>query len=77
MLIEQVEQAARLQGEAENEADTALSHLETFIRDQEHLVRCSSHGSGKRGKLGNLKKIGGKVRRSQGILKIVVKVGES
>ena len=39
MLLQQVEQAYELQGEAEKDADTALSHLEDFINEQEQLVK--------------------------------------
>ena len=39
MLIEQVEQAQKLQTEAEKEADNAMSQLEEFINEQERLVR--------------------------------------
>ena len=38
ILLQQVEQAYKLQGEAEKDADTALSHLEGFINEQEQLV---------------------------------------
>ena len=37
LLIEQVEQAQKLQTEAEKEADTAMSQLEEFINEQERL----------------------------------------
>ena len=38
MLIEQVEQAQKLQTEAEKEADAAMTQLEEFINEQEKLV---------------------------------------
>lgn len=38
LLIDQVEQAQKLQTEAEKEADTAMSQLEEFINEQERLV---------------------------------------
>lgn len=38
-MLQQVEQAIDLQGEAEKEADRAMSQLEVFINDQEELVR--------------------------------------
>lgn len=38
ILIEQVEQAHRLQNDAEKEADAALTQLEDFITEQEQLV---------------------------------------
>ena len=41
MLLQQVEQAYELQGEAEKDADKALSHLEDFINEQEQLVSVS------------------------------------
>ena len=43
MLLQQVEQAYELQGEAEKDADTALSHLEDFINEQEQLVGGSTN----------------------------------
>ena len=42
MLLQQVEQAYELQGEAEKDADKALSHLEDFINEQEQLVSVCS-----------------------------------
>ena len=41
MLIEQVEQAQKLQTEAEKEADAAMTQLEEFINEQEKLVNAS------------------------------------
>jgi len=41
VLIEQVEQAQKLQTDAEKEADAAMTQLEEFINEQEKLV--SSH----------------------------------
>ena len=38
MLIEQVEQAQKLQTDAEKEADAAMTQLEEFINEQEKLV---------------------------------------
>ena len=38
MLVTQVEQAHKLQGEAEVEANAAMNQLEDFIVEQEELV---------------------------------------
>ena len=38
MLVEQIDQAASLQMQAEKEADIAMQQLEDFINDQEELV---------------------------------------
>ena len=38
ILIEQVEQAQKLQTDAEKEADAAMTQLEEFINEQEKLV---------------------------------------
>ena len=43
MLIEQIEQATKLHGEAEKEADLAMAQLEDFINEQEMLVSTSKN----------------------------------